>query len=85
MSLYPPGHALYVPRYTGEQLAGTVPLPKQRDRISLLPEDIGALLQTLKAAQQGCEQWLESETCLRILKKYRNRPRTQPTSPATNN
>jgi hypothetical protein len=115
MTLYPPGHAPYVPvkwiadiahcpaqnetLYTvcgtrnvaeyflevlraaifrSKQVAGTEPLPEQQDGISRLPEDIRRMLQTLKATQQCCEEWLESETCLAILAKY-----PQPPSPST--
>jgi hypothetical protein len=110
MSLYPQGHAPFVPRYESdrelvqwiaemaqwtepnrvlysaavsryvaasnlevlrwEQLSGTEPLPAQQDGISRLPADIRALLQTLKAAQQCLEEWLEAEMCLAILAKY---------------
>jgi hypothetical protein len=68
--------------FRAEQLIDTQPLPA-RDYFILLPHDMPALLETLKSAQRCLEEWLESQTCQRILQQYPRRPRTEPISPGT--
>lgn len=60
--------------FHAEQLIHTQPLPAKNLWI-LLPHELPAMLETIKAAQQCVEEWLESETCKRILEKYPERPR----------
>lgn len=62
--------------FRAEQLIDTQRLPA-KDFFFLLPYEVPALLESLKAAEKCLEEWLESETCKRILEKYPKRPRTE--------
>jgi hypothetical protein len=48
--------------FRAEQLIDTQPLPA-RGFFILLPHDISALLETIKAAQHCLEEWFKSQTC----------------------
>jgi hypothetical protein len=48
--------------FRAEQLIDTQPLPA-RGFFILLPHDISALLEAIKAAQHCLEEWFKSQTC----------------------
>ena len=56
--------------FRAEALIETQPPPALKRSFTLLPQDIPAMLETLKSAQRCLEEWSESTTCQRILEEY---------------
>ena len=59
--------------FRAEQLIDTN-LPEKKDLFILLPHDMPALLETIKATARAIEEWFESTICKTILEKYPQRP-----------
>jgi hypothetical protein len=56
--------------FRSEYLIDTQPLSADKKWFPRLPHDVPVLIESLKAVLQACEEWMESESCRRILETF---------------